>query len=101
MVLVVDLTDHHEALLLGGGAFDVIGLPTSAERLTSRIIAIHRNVESNERRSRARPAPRIVIRGSLAISPELREARVGANTLALTKPEFELLLALARQPIEC
>lgn len=98
LVLLEQLNDHQEALLLGGGAFDVVGLPTSPERLSSRIVAMHRNATTRVSTTGPPSGERIVVGGGLEIRPAQREVRVGPSGVELTKTEFDLLLALARQP---
>lgn len=104
LVIVEGLTDHHESLLLGAGAFDVVGLPTSQGRLTSRLIAIHRNAAP---RAEPEPLPRDPetltseqhsSSSDLKLYPERRMAWVHETALDLTKNEFDLLVVLAHRP---
>ena len=70
LILVNGLTEHHEELLLGSGALDVIGMPA-----TDSDVAV----------------------SAIDIFPDRRLARVGEVTLQLTRTEFDLLVALARR----
>lgn len=99
LVLIEQLTDHHEGLLLGGGAFDVVGLPVSQARLASRIAALHRNA-SLRRPTAHQTAEHVAVAGGLSIWPARREVRLGSASIELTKTEFDLLLALAVRPDE-
>lgn len=97
LVLVRGLTEQQETSLLGLGANDVVGLPSSAARLSSRISALHRN-----RASRVRPTspPEEVIELSpgVVLWPERRQLCVNDVVVSTTKSEFDLLLTLARHP---
>lgn len=97
LVLVRGLTEQQETSLLSLGANDVVGLPSSASRLSSRISALHRN-----QASRVRPTgpPEAVIELSLGVVlwPERRQLCVNDTVVRTTKSEFDLLLIIARHP---
>ncbi len=95
IVLIDGLTDQQESALLSAGALDVVGLPTSEQRLRTRILAMHRYAGKDEA---VHDTEEHVI-GDLIISVERREVMVGDARVPVTKTEFELLLALARQPL--
>jgi DNA-binding response OmpR family regulator len=75
------------------GADDYVVKPFSTRELVARIRAIGRRVE------RTAPAPAEVLRvGALEVDPSRFEVRWNAQPLTLTKSEFLVLHALARQP---
>jgi DNA-binding response OmpR family regulator len=98
LALVEDLTDHQESLLLGAGAFDVVGLPASSARLGSRIGALYRNAGGRSGGAGPPVDEVITLPGSIKVWPARREVRVGDRDVALTKTEFDLLAALGRDP---
>ena len=93
LVLIEQLTDAKEAMLLGSGADQVLGLPTSRHRLGNRIVTMYRHallrgtVEGEQ-----------LLLGDLTIYIGRREVTVHGTPVELTKTEFDLLLALARDP---
>lgn len=96
LVLVEHLTDEDEALILGGGARDVVSLPTSPQRLQSRILAFQRiGWPSTDVGLSKEPPLRI---DDLVIDPTRREASVSGEILDLTRTEFDLLVSMARDP---
>lgn len=97
LVLLRELDDTREARLLTSGAFDVIGLPTSPGRLSSRLIALHRNVELVRQAGMSSHAGDVQI-GDLLIDLGRREVKVAETSVHLTKTEFDLLALLARDP---
>ena len=77
------------------GADDYVTKPFNPRALTARVKAILRRSEASSRASRvARP----IVIGALSVDPRRREAVVGDRTLDLRSREFDLLLALARDP---
>lgn len=97
LALVDQLTDSQEATLLHSGALDVVGLPTSTERLTARILAMQRYTEGLGPRLDILPHEQYVV-GDLTIDVDRREVCVNEHPVDVTKTEFDLLLALARHP---
>lgn len=95
LVLLRQLTDQQEAQLLDGGALDVVGLPASTQRLRARVLAMQRYATMNPARQVDEEEYTI---GDLTIDVGRREVSVGGAPLSVTKTEFDLLLALARQP---
>ena len=74
------------------GADDYVTKPFNPKELSARVRAILR-------RTQGQPAPEHVVEvGDLAISPARREVRVQGEEITLRAKEFDLLLALARQP---
>jgi DNA-binding response OmpR family regulator len=95
LALIEQLTDSQEVMLLGSGALDVVGLPTSAQRLRTRVLAMQRY--SAMSRPQDEEEERHVV-GELVIHVGRREVMVGDTPINVTKTEFDLLLALARHP---
>ena len=77
------------------GADDYVTKPFNPRALTARVKAILRRSEASSRASRA---ARPIVIGALSVDPRRREAVVGDRTLDLRSREFDLLLALARDP---
>ncbi|WP_066640669.1 winged helix-turn-helix transcriptional regulator [Serinicoccus hydrothermalis] len=97
LVLVRGLTEQQETGLLGLGAHDVLGLPSSAARLTSRISALHRNRTPRIAPTGA-PEETIAVSREVVLWPERRQLLVNGAVIATTKSEFDLLMVLARHP---
>jgi DNA-binding response OmpR family regulator len=76
------------------GADDYLTKPFSLRELAARVKAILRRME----RIRATQADGPVERGALSIDPSRRRVMVDGAEVALTPLEFEILLALARDP---
>lgn len=91
LVLVEALTDFYEATLLDRGARDVVGVPTSARKLRSRVDALVRPMAYEVSRI---PGPEPF--SDLRIDPAQRSVEVGSQRVRLTKSEFDLLLTLVR-----
>ncbi|HET7768007.1 MAG TPA: response regulator transcription factor [Chloroflexota bacterium] len=74
------------------GADDYVTKPFNPKELAARVRAILR-------RTQGQPAPEQIVEvGDLAILPARREVRVQGAPVTLRAKEFDLLLALARQP---
>jgi two-component system OmpR family response regulator len=84
-----ELSDRVVGLELG--ADDYLPKPFEPRELAARLQTILR-------RTRAAPAAGVLRFEGLALHPDRREARRGAEILPLTGTEFELLLLLAREP---
>jgi len=76
------------------GADDYLTKPFSLRELAARVKAILRRME----RMRATEHDEPLDRGDLEIDPQRRRVSVDAAEIALTPLEFEILLALARDP---
>jgi two-component system, OmpR family, alkaline phosphatase synthesis response regulator PhoP len=74
------------------GADDYLTKPFSPRELTARVAAILR------RRRSAAPKSNLLRFQHVEIDPDAHEARAGGQLLELTPTEFDLLLALARNP---
>lgn len=93
LVLVERLTDHYEASLLDRGARDVVAIPTSSRKLRSRVEALVR--PQDEAPPRPSLPQAVVVGDTIEIQPHQRRVAVKGRLLALTKTEFDLLLALS------
>ena len=82
----------HRVRVLERGGDDVIAKPFSYPELRARIAGLLR-------RSEARRAPRIRRIGPIAIDAVARQVRVGETPVDLSAKEYELLLALAADPL--
>ncbi len=87
------LTEDEELILLQAGAWDVLVLPASQRRLRTRIETLFRYLASIDLREEE-----LVPVGRLLIYPSRRQVTLSGRVVDLTKTEFELLLALAREP---
>ncbi len=79
---------------LAVGADDYLTKPFSLRELVARVRAVLRRVD----RIRALPSAEPVVRGPLVVDPARRRVTVGEREVQLTPLEFEILLALAREP---
>ena len=92
LILVEQLTEQHEALLLGRGAKDVIGLPVSETRLRSRIEAFVRNHADQPRTDPQEEKP-----ADVHLDLQGRFVLASGVPVALTRSELDLLSLLADQ----
>lgn len=92
LVLADNVSEAEEGRLLVAGARDVMSTRVSPTRLRMRILAIRRAVALGE------ADKSMFQRGPLAIHTGRREARLSGQSLQLTRREFDLLVALARDP---
>jgi DNA-binding response OmpR family regulator len=76
------------------GADDYLTKPFSLRELASRVKAILRRVERIAASSSSEP----LRRGPLEVDPSRRRVIVDGSEIALTPLEFEILVALAREP---
>ncbi len=76
------------------GADDYLTKPFSLRELAVRVRAILRRVERIRSAGDGRP----IVRGDLTIDASRRRASVDGSEIALTPLEFEILIALARDP---
>ena len=76
------------------GADDYLTKPFSLRELAVRVRAILRRVERIRNTVDGQP----LVRGELTIDAARRRAMLGGNEVQLTPLEFEILLALAREP---
>lgn len=98
LALAEDLTDAQEASLLTAGASDVVGLPTSPQRLKARVLAMQRYAGAQVARPDTIDSDELYVVGDVVIDVGRREVRVGERPVPVTKTEFDLLVALARHP---
>jgi DNA-binding response OmpR family regulator len=82
--------ERDRVLGLRSGADDYVVKPFGMAELSARIEAVMR-------RARPAPAPAVCV-GCLVVDTHARRVRVGEREVALTRKEFDLLAALARQP---
>ncbi|MGW1713622.1 response regulator transcription factor [Streptomyces sp. NPDC002156] len=84
-------TELERVLAFQAGCDDCLDKPYGIQELMARVDAVLR---------RARPTPltRRIVRGPLQIDVAVREARLGAELLSLTRKEFDLLHVLASRP---
>lgn len=84
-------TELERVLALQAGCDDCLDKPYGIQELMARVDAVLR---------RARPTPltRRIVRGPLQIDVTVREARLDAELLSLTRKEFDLLHVFASRP---
>ena len=96
MVPVIMLTargeDFEKIMGLDIGADDYIVKPFSSPEVMARVRSLLRRVNSNEDKASGNKIKQL---GSLQLSPETYQARIGNEPIALTKKEFEILWTLA------
>lgn len=92
LVMADNLTESDEHRLFSAGARDVLNAPISPTRLRMRILSMRRGAIGEMQSS-----PRITC-GDLVIHAGRREVWIGEREISLTRSEFDLLLALARDP---
>ncbi len=80
------------------GADDYLTKPFSIPELQARIKAMLRRAELLQRPPKGNEDERITVGGDLVIDTASREVRIGAEPVALTSKEFDLLLHFARHP---
>lgn len=90
LILAEELTEHHEALLLGRGAKDVLGLPVSETRLRGRLEAFVRN-----HAQQPHPASPPEERAPVYLDVHERSVLAAGVPVAVTKSELDLLSLLA------
>lgn len=95
LAVVDDLTEETELILLHSGAWEVLGMPTSDRRLRARISTLCEHVTSRRSSEESQELPPI---DNVTINLRRHEVAVDGQPLALTKTEFDLLVALARDP---
>lgn len=78
------------------GADDYVTKPFSVSELVARVKAIFRRIESVEKRFPG--GAQVLHIGDLVIDTSGREVKKGANNVALTAREFDLLLHFVRHP---
>jgi DNA-binding response OmpR family regulator len=89
-VIVVDPGDEMTRLVaFSAGADDVVPTAITSRELRARVGAMLRRGRTRE------PAPATIQIGDLVIDRRLREVRVGAEVVELSRVEFDVLLALA------
>lgn len=94
VVIVDELTEEQELILLHSGAWEVIGLPTSARRLRARVSTLYQYVTSRPTEGHEE----VHHLDNVMINLKRHEVTVDGTPVPLTKTEFDLLLALARDP---
>lgn len=92
LVLAERLNETDEYRLLSCGARDVLSLPLSPTRLRVRVLAMRRSAMGDA------TAVNRYSRGSLDIDVGRREVHIDGHEIYLTRSEFDLLAALARDP---
>lgn len=94
IVCKANLTEDEELILLHGGAWEVVDLPMSSRRLRARIASLHQNITSRSNGS----TEAIHDIENVSINLRRHEVTVSGAPIPLTKTEFDLLVALARDP---
>ncbi|MGB3258663.1 MAG: response regulator transcription factor [Ornithinimicrobium sp.] len=92
MVLASGLHGIDRTRFVTSGAHDVLDLPVTTPRLRLQLLAIRRSGLSE-----GRPPERFVV-GPLTVDAGRWEAWMDGQEIALTRSEFNLLLALVRDP---
>ena len=92
-----------QALRTPVGADDYLTKPFSSRELRARVTALFRRPRhmvgvSSNGASAGAGSPTLDAGGGLAISQDRREAKVGEQTLPLTRTEFDFLVLLASRP---
>jgi DNA-binding response OmpR family regulator len=80
------------------GADDYMVKPVNGAELVARIHAVLRRGRGDVGREAAAPADRVVVVGPLRMDLAVRTVQVAGEPVVLTRREFDLLAALARQP---
>ncbi len=92
LVLSSALDEAQRSRLLSSGAHDVVELPVSPARLRLQLLALRRSGFGEGR------LPERFVCGPLTVDAGRWEAWMDGHEIALTRSEFNLLLALVRDP---
>ncbi|MET9225630.1 response regulator transcription factor [Lentzea sp. NPDC003310] len=98
MVLSARTEEIDRVLLLQAGADDYLVKPFSTRELVARIDAVSRRSQRTAVPSEPGQWDSPIQLGPLAVEPRTRKASVDGRQIALTRREFDLLLALLADP---
>uniref|UniRef100_UPI00160C1F13 response regulator transcription factor n=1 Tax=Streptosporangium becharense TaxID=1816182 RepID=UPI00160C1F13 len=98
VIMLTGLVEETDLLVgLEVGADDYMTKPFSPRELRARVAAMFRRPRTAEGR-RTGGEPKVIEFGDLLIDEESREVRLADRPVALTRTEFDLLVALASNP---
>ena len=99
IVMLTARTEEVDSLIgLSVGADDYMTKPFSPRVLSARIQAMMRRPRQGTAKGGGKASPRVHSIGRLTIDTAGREVAVGGTAIELTRTEFDILVALARDP---